>query len=385
MLTKEFGELIQLTGFKSMKFLLYSSVVAFFISRGLMPIVAKLSRQLGALSETGGRHVGTVPIGRLGGVGVLIGFLVSLFVQSRWNITFRLALDEFQVEVFGIAIGFVIVAAVGFWDDVRRLTASVKFCFQTVAALVVYVSGVRISAVDLPLLDPIHLGWLSLPVTILWIVGIINAINLIDGLDGLAGGVLLFASTINLMVAVISKAVITAVLMGSVAGAVAGFLLYNWHPAKIYLGDGGAYSLGFLVAVSGMISPMQKVSTSVAIMVPVLAAGLPIIDTILVMLRRIATRRGIFSPDRGHLHHILLDSGISHRRVVIGLYFVCCIFCSLAVTLVLHRNRNVGWCLVLISFIGMVFWGVGVKKQLRRALIRFSENIGRSPKDSGVE
>jgi UDP-GlcNAc:undecaprenyl-phosphate/decaprenyl-phosphate GlcNAc-1-phosphate transferase len=365
-----------------MKSLLYSSVIAFLVSSGLMPIVAKVSRRLGALSETGGRHVGTIPIGRLGGVGVVIGFLVSLFLQSRWNLKFRLALNEFQVEVFGIAIGFGIVAAVGFWDDVRRLTASVKFGFQTVAALVVYGCGVRISAVDLPLLEPIHLGWFSLPVTVLWVVGIMNAINLIDGLDGLAGGVLLFASTINLIVAVISNAVVTAVLMGSVTGAVAGFLLYNWHPAKIYLGDGGAYSLGFLIAVSGMLSPMQKVSTSVAIMVPVLAAGLPIIDTILVMLRRIATRRGIFSPDRGHLHHILLDSGISHRRVVIGLYFVCCIFCSLALTLVLHRNRNIGWFLVITSFAGIIFWGLGVKTQLRKALIRFRENVVKSSNGS---
>jgi UDP-GlcNAc:undecaprenyl-phosphate GlcNAc-1-phosphate transferase len=340
-----------------------------------MPIAAKVSLRLGAVSEIGGRHVGNVPIGRLGGVGVLMGCLVSLLLHGWSNASFRVALKEFFVEGAGIAIGLLIVAIVGFLDDVRRLSASVKLIFQVLAAVVVYSCGVRISAVDFPLLDPIQLGWFSLPVTILWIVGIINAINLIDGLDGLAGGVLLFASTVNLVVAVISKAVITAVLMGSVAGAVAGFLLYNWHPARVYLGDGGAYSLGFLIAVTGMVSPMQKVSTGVAIMVPVLATGLPIIDTVLVMLRRMVTRRRIFAPDRGHLHHILLDSGISHRRVVIGLYFVCCIFCSLALTLILHRNRYVGLFLVAVSLIGIILWGLSVKSQLRRALIRFLDGV----------
>jgi UDP-GlcNAc:undecaprenyl-phosphate GlcNAc-1-phosphate transferase len=365
-----------------MKLILYSSAVALCVSVGLMPIVGKISQHLGAVSETGGRHVGKVPIGRLGGVGVVIGCLVSLLLHSWANSTFRMALVEFQTKVIGILIGLLIVASVGFWDDVRRLSASVKFGVQIFATLVVYSCGVQISVVDLPLLEPIHLGWFSYPITMLWIVGVINAINLIDGLDGLAGGVLLFASLVNLVVAVVSNALITAVLMGSVFGAVVGFLVFNWYPAKIYLGDGGAYSMGFLVAVSGLISPMQKVSTGIAIMVPVLAAGLPIIDTILVILRRVASRQGIFSPDRGHLHHILLDSGISHRRVVVGLYFICGVFSSIALTLVLHRNQVVGWFLIAAFVVGVILWGMGVRSQLRRALVRFKESVVYS-KNSG--
>jgi UDP-GlcNAc:undecaprenyl-phosphate GlcNAc-1-phosphate transferase len=273
-----------------------------------------------------------------------------------------------------------IVATVGFWDDVSRLSATVKFGFQIVASLVLYVCGVRFSAIDLPLLEPFQLGWFSLPITILWVVGMINAINLIDGLDGLAGGVLIFAATINLVVACVSGSIITATLMSTIVGAVAGFLLFNWYPAKIYLGDGGAYSMGLMIAVGGLISPMQKVSTGVALMVPVLAAGLPIIDTILVVIRRTVSRRGIFSPDRGHLHHILLDSGISHRRVVIGLYFVCCVFCSIALTLVLHRNRNLGWFLIASSVIGLSFWGLAVKKQLALSLMKIRQGVLRSKK-----
>ena len=363
-----------------MRWLLYSGVLAFVVSSAAMPVVSKISRRLGAVSETGGRHVGKVPIGRLGGIGVLIGCIFGALLQVWMSAQFRDALAQNQIQLIGIAIGLSMVASVGFIDDVKRLSAGVKFWVQILAALVVYACGVRISAVDLPLIPPIGLSWFSLPVTLVWIVGIINAINLIDGLDGLAGGVLLFASIINLVVALNSNSTITAVLMVSIVGAIVGFLLFNWYPAKIYLGDGGAYSLGFLIAINGLIAPMQKVSTGIAIIVPVLAAGLPIIDTTLVMLRRIANRRGLFSPDRGHLHHLLLDSGISHRRVVIGLYFVCCIFCSIALTLVLHRNRSVGLFLVLASIGGFIVWGFGVKSQLWQAMDRLKKNIFKKSK-----
>ena len=365
--------------------LLYSSLVAFCVSACVMPIASKLSRRLGAVSETGGRHVGEVPIGRLGGIGVLLGCLVALFFNVWANVSFRNALTDYQIQAAGISIGLMIVATVGFWDDISRLTATVKFVSQIVATLVLYGSGVRISAIDLPLFEAFQLGWFSLPVTLLWVVGIINAVNLIDGLDGLAGGVLLFASMINLVVACVSNSIITAILMSTAFGAVAGFLLFNWYPAKIYLGDGGAYSMGFIIAVSGLISPMHKVSTGIAIIVPVLAAGLPIIDTMLVVIRRVVNRRGIFSADRGHLHHLLLDSGMSHRRVVIGLYFTCSLFCSIALTLVFHRNRNLGFFLIAVSLIGAIFWGLGVKKQLKLSLSKFCQGILEFKKDSNSD
>ena len=363
-----------------MNSLLYSSLVAFCVSGGLMPIASKLSRHLGAVSDTGGRHVGEVPIGRLGGIGVLLGCLVALLFSGWADVPFRKALIDYKIQAAGIIISLGIVAAIGFWDDVSRLSATVKFGFQIVATLVLYVCGVRFSAIDLPLLEPFQLGWFSLPITILWVVGMINAINLIDGLDGLAGGVVIFAATINLVVACVSNSVITATLMSTIVGAVVGFMLFNWYPAKIYLGDGGAYSMGLIIAVGGLISPMQKISTGVSIIVPVLAAGLPIIDTILVVIRRILSKRGIFSPDRGHLHHILLDSGISHRRVVIGLYFICCIFCSTALILVINRNRILGCFLIASSITGAIFWGLAAKKELALSLIKIKQGFLQSKK-----
>jgi UDP-GlcNAc:undecaprenyl-phosphate GlcNAc-1-phosphate transferase len=153
---------------------------------------------------------------------------------------------------------------------------------------------------------------------------------------------------------------------GCDGGAVIGFLLYNWHPAKIYLGDGGAYALGFMVSVTGLLAPVHKASTGIALLVPVLAVGLPVFDTLIAMIRRFINRRGIFTPDRGHLHHILLDAGISHRRVVLGLYMVCCLLCSLALILVLKRNRDIGFTLIAASVSGVFLWGFSVKTQLER-------------------
>ena len=345
-------------------------LIAFCVSCVLMPVVVRISRLLGAVSETGGRHIGKLPVGRLGGVGALLGILVAIGFELLVDPSLRVAFDGFQRQMIGLTLGLGLVAAVGFFDDIRRLPAVVKLVVQVFASILAYGLGLRISGVDLPFLDPIRLGWLSLPITVLWIVGIVNAVNLIDGLDGLAGGVLLFASIVNFAAAIGSGSVMPAAIMVSMAGSILGFLLFNWYPAKIYLGDGGAYSLGFLLAVCGLLAPVQKVSTGISLLVPLLAVGLPVFDTLLTMLRRFLNRRGIFSPDRGHLHHILLDAGISHQRVVFGLYSISCVLCSSALIIVLRRNQSVGYILIAASIFGCFIWGFSVKIQLRKAISR---------------
>ena len=346
------------------------SLIALIVSAATMPFLVKISRRLGAISEIGGRHIGKQPIGRLGGVGTLLGIVASIAIQNWLDPLLSTAWLQYKRQIIGLIVSLILVSSVGFWDDIRRLNALPKLVVQVVAALICYGFGFRISGVDLPFLDPFQLGWLALPITVLWIVGVVNAVNLIDGLDGLAGGVLLFASIVNFLAAVGTGSNISATLMASMGGAVIGFLLFNWHPAKIYLGDGGAYSLGFILAVSGLLAPVQKASTGIALLVPILAVGLPVFDTLLTMFRRFVSRRGIFSPDRGHLHHILLDAGISHRRVVLGLYAVCCVLCSAALMMVLNRNRNIGYCLMAASLAWIGLWGFSVKTQLRRVASR---------------
>lgn len=329
-----------------------------------MPFLVKISRSFGAISQIGGRHIGKQPIGRLGGIGALLGIFVSIAIQSLLDPLVSTVWLQYQRQTIGLIIGLILVATVGFWDDIRRLQALPKLVVQVVAAVICYGFELRITGVDLPLLEPFQLGWLSFPITVLWIVGIVNAVNLIDGLDGLAAGVVLFASIVNFMAAIGLGAIMPATLMVSMGGAIIGFLVYNWHPAKIYLGDGGAYSLGFILAVSGLLAPVQKASTGIALLVPILALGLPVFDTLLTMFRRFISRRGIFTPDRGHLHHILLDAGISHRRVVIGLYTVCCVLCSVSLLVVLSRKPNIGYTLLGVSVGGFLLWGFSVKRQL---------------------
>jgi UDP-GlcNAc:undecaprenyl-phosphate GlcNAc-1-phosphate transferase len=351
-----------------MKEFMICGFLSFSVSVFTMPILVTISKRLGALSDVGDRHVGKSPVGRLGGFGVLLGMVLSVMCISMSYKTIGDKIVEFEEQVTGVILGLAFVSFVGFWDDLRRLPAIYKLVGQVMAASIAYIFGLKITAIDLIVFGTVHLGWLSLPVTLLWIVGIINAVNLIDGLDGLAGGVLLFASVINFTAAIVSGAIFPAVLMAAMVGGVLGFLLYNWYPAKIYLGDGGAYCLGFVLSIGGLLAPFQKASTSVALLVPILALGLPIFDTLLTIFRRFVKRRGIFVPDRGHLHHILLDSGISHKRVVIGLYLISCALCSTAILIVLRRNREFGIFLISSSFCACVYWGVSVRSQLHFAM-----------------
>ncbi len=365
-----------------MKTFILGAAVAFCVSCLTMPWLVKISMRLGAVSDTGGRHVGRVPIGRLGGVGAMLGFISSIAVQFIFDRSIHGVVVDRFIQIVGLFIGLLIVAGIGIWDDIRRLPAIFKLVAQILAALIACSFGLSISGLDLPLIHSFQLGVFSIPITVLWIVGVVNAVNLIDGLDGLAGGVLLFASIVNFAAALSSGTLIPAFIMVAIAGSMLGFLLYNWHPAKIYLGDGGAYSFGYILAVSGLFAPVQKVSTSIALLVPILAIGLPIFDTLLTMLRRFISNRKVFSPDRGHLHHILLDAGISHRRVVIGLYAISCLLGSLSLVIVLKRNRDVGYFLVAASLVGSFFWGVSVKDQLRLAMERLVSGESKSGKGS---
>ena len=193
-----------------------------------------------------------------------------------------------------------------------------------------------------------------------WIVGVINAVNLIDGLDGLAAGVVFFAATTNFVVAWLSAAPLVALLSGAIAGAVLGFLIYNFNPARIFMGDSGSYFLGYVLAISALIGTAQKASTAISLLVPIMALGVPIFDTLFAMVRRMVERRPIFSPDRGHIHHRLLDMGLTHRRAVMIIYAVCGVFTVAAIGVSLERAWQVGAALLgasaalvgLVRFVG---------------------------------
>ncbi len=214
-----------------------------------------------------------------------------------------------------------------------------------------------------------------------WIVGIINAVNLIDGLDGLAAGVVFFAGVTNFVVAYLMGTSFVAIVMAIMAGTVLGFLFYNFNPARIFMGDSGSYFLGFTLAVCSIAGPLQKASAAVSIAVPIVALGVPIVDTLLAMVRRYLERRPIFSPDRGHIHHRLLDMGITHRRAVLIIYGVTVALCVGAIGIAIGRSWQVGAAILgvsavlfgLIRFIGYFEYLALAARQKQRIRSRHVE------------
>jgi UDP-GlcNAc:undecaprenyl-phosphate/decaprenyl-phosphate GlcNAc-1-phosphate transferase len=319
--------------------------LALALALGLTPLLGALAVRLGAVSEVGGRNVNTREIPRLGGVAVAVATLVPLlllFVQQ--NHAARLNTVEVRAVV-GLGVGAALSCVLGAIDDVKRLTAKVKLGGQLLCALLAYVAGCRIGLLQLPLLGPIDTSWLSPVLTIIWIVGITNAINLIDGLDGLAAGVVF-------CVAAVGGHVLVAVVMSALMGALLGFLFFNFNPATIFMGDSGSYFAGFLLATSSLVGN-QKASTAVSLMVPMLALGVPIFDTLFSIVRRAILKRPVFSPDRGHIHHRLLDLGITHRRAVLILYLFSALLALSALLMSIGRDWTSGFAMMLAS--GLIF------------------------------
>jgi UDP-GlcNAc:undecaprenyl-phosphate GlcNAc-1-phosphate transferase len=237
------------------------------------------------------------------------------------------------------------------------LRAIYKLTAQIVVASAAFACGFRIGAVQLPLLGALSMGVFALPITVLWIVGVTNAVNLIDGLDGLAAGVSFFAAFTSFVIASISGSWGTALMMAALMGALVGFLFFNFNPARIFMGDSGSYFLGFVLATTALGGSLQqKASTAVSLLVPVLALGVPIFDTLFSMMRRILERRPLFSADRGHVHHRLLDLGLTHRRAVVLLYGVSLALAGGAIAVSLGRSWHVGVALLSVTlvFVGLV-------------------------------
>ncbi|MBK8995837.1 MAG: undecaprenyl/decaprenyl-phosphate alpha-N-acetylglucosaminyl 1-phosphate transferase [Myxococcales bacterium] len=289
-------------------------LVAMVVGAVLTPLVRLVALRLGAVAVPGGRHVHRAPVPRLGGISIAVALCAPLVALFLVDSTVAMGFRHAARLLVGMVIGATALCVVGVIDDTKGVRAPVKLGVQVAAAVVAYYSGFRIEAVHLPVGGALSMGVFALPITVLW-VGITNAVNLIDGLDGLAAGVVFFAAVTNFVVAYISDSIFVAVLMAAMMGSLIGFLFYNFNPARIFMGDSGSYFLGFVLATSSLAGASQKTSTTVSLLVPVVALGVPIFDTLFSMVRRVLERRPVFSPDRGHIHHRLLDLGITHRRL----------------------------------------------------------------------
>jgi UDP-GlcNAc:undecaprenyl-phosphate/decaprenyl-phosphate GlcNAc-1-phosphate transferase len=335
------------------------ALTAAVLSLALTPLVRRLALRLGAVDQPGTRRVHSSPVPRMGGLAVLGAFLGTLAAARFFDLLLTGVVVHHSWR--WLFAGALIVSLVGAFDDVRGLGPVTKLFFQILAGVMVVMGGYGIGKVTNPFgAGVVDLGWLDVPFTLLWVVGVTNAFNLLDGLDGLAAGVALIVSTTLFVLSLAGNRVELALLSVTLAGALVGFLRYNFNPASIFLGDSGSLLLGYLLSVLS-IQASQKGATTVVILVPLLALGLPIMDTLLAMLRRllgalrvvrvdserneyqflVVGSGSIFQADREHIHHRLLKLGLTHRNAVMVLYGVCAVLGALALLAVRSHGADI--------------------------------------------
>lgn len=300
--------------------------LALIVSALATPVVVWLAHHFDWLDRpTGGRKIHTRAVPRLGGVAVVLAFFTPMLGLAIYeNRVSGLLYSDLRLAS-GLFGGAAIIVGLGVWDDLKGASPKLKLLVQSATAVGMWAVGFRIEVLGNPLGSAFDLGFLSLPLTVLWMVGVVNALNLIDGLDGLASGVALLASTVLFGVAFVDNAALLCLITAALGGSLVGFLFWNFNPAKIFLGDSGSMFLGFLLAAVS-IWTQQKGATAAALLIPVLALGLPILDTTVSFVRRVRQGRSPFSADRGHLHHRLLALGLSHRNAVLTLYTASIVF-----------------------------------------------------------
>jgi UDP-GlcNAc:undecaprenyl-phosphate GlcNAc-1-phosphate transferase len=295
--------------------MIYITLILCFISSILLtPLVKKLAFKIGATDKPNHRKVHQKIMPRLGGLAIYLSFIIGMLV-----------LRPEDPNALPIIVGSIIIIITGILDDMVELSAKIKLIAQIAAAAVVVIwGGVHVQFINLPFGGQIEFGYLSIPLTIIWIVGITNAINLIDGLDGLAAGVSSIALiTISGMAIIMGDDFVTAVA-SIVLASTLGFLIYNFHPAKIFMGDTGALFLGYMISVLSLLG--FKNVTMISFIVPVIILGVPISDTFFAIIRRIVNKKPLSAPDKSHLHHCLLRLGFTHRQTVLMIYAMAAFF-----------------------------------------------------------
>lgn len=314
------------------KFYILAAVAA-VVAAIFTPIVKKIAFKFNVLDiPKDARKVHKKPIPLLGGVAIYIAFISTLILKS----------GKLTASEMGILIGATIIAIGGIIDDKYDIRPRYKLVFQILAAAVLIMFGVEINLVTNPIISAnqyLNLGWLSLPMTLLWVIGITNALNLIDGLDGLAAGVALISSITLFIIAILNNRTDAAILTAILSGAIIGFLPYNFNPASIFMGDTGAQLLGFLLAAIS-IKGTIKSAAAFAIAVPILALGIPIYDTMFAVIRRKINGKPIMQADRGHLHHRLLDMGLTQKQTVLIMYLISAVLGGIAIIAMQVSNQR---------------------------------------------
>lgn len=357
--------------------LLFAFIFACAFGLLLTPLVRRFGFACGGVDQPGERKVHIRPIPRLGGLSIMLAHILGLILIKLLG-TGISALLDLSPGILSLWIGGLVVFGVGFWDDFKRLNAPIKLAVQILAASVAFAGGVAIEPQGLlgwlPGLGTEFLGYLF---TVFWFVLLINAMNLIDGLDGLAGGIALFVCLVLSVLQVLSQDYLLALYFITLAGSIAGFLVYNFNPATIFMGDGGSYYLGYMIAGLSILGSLKS-QVGVTLTLPLLAMGVPVFDALFAPVRRILVGRKPFHPDRHHLHHKLIAAGFTSRRAVLTLYAATAALCVLALILVNVQDEETGLLLVLMCAAVLVFLnGVGYFRYVDR------EKVGSWLRDVG--
>ncbi len=343
-------------------------VLAFITSYVLVPYSMRLAKKIRAVDVPSERRINKVEMPRLGGLAIIAGFFISMiYLLISMELENKTALDGYHWKIIGLFLGLTIIALIGFIDDWKGVHPLLKLLGQSVAAVVVMCFGITIGDFNIPVLNHfIELnGILDYILTWLWIVGITNAINLTDGLDGLSSGITLIAC-ISLLIIFASNGspIISIILITALAGGIIGFLPFNYNPAKTYMGDSGSNFLGFSIAIISILG-VAKTYTVIVIVAPLIVLGLPILDTIFAIIRRIIKGKSIkavFQADRGHLHHKLIDYGYSQKESVLILYGIATTLGMFAIILL----ESGIWKAISFALLIIAIFAMGYKDLLKK-------------------
>ncbi|KGX93912.1 UDP-phosphate N-acetylglucosaminyl 1-phosphate transferase [Pontibacillus halophilus JSM 076056 = DSM 19796] len=344
--------------------LIWAFIVSLIVALSLTPIIIRLAIRWNIVDKPNYRKVHEKPMPRMGGMAILLSFYIGLVIF----------LPKELGTIWHIITGSLLIAVVGMLDDKFELSAKMKLLAQILAAVIAVLGGLQIDFIQLPTGEFIYFGALSIPLTILWIVGVTNAINLIDGLDGLAAGVssiaLITITGMALSMGNYLVGAMTLILLGSTLG----FLFFNFHPAKIFMGDTGSLFLGYMISTLSLMGLFKNV-TIFSIVLPLIILGVPIMDTTFAILRRIIQKKPLSAPDKFHLHHCLLHLGYSHRQTVLLIYAISGIFSIAAVMF----NKATLWgsasiLVLLLLLIEIIVEATGLIGKRYRPILNFIDS-----------
>ena len=326
------------------------TLVAAYLTYILIPIIRNYCFKNNILDTPGPRKIHTTPIPRMGGVAFVISYSLAIclgFVADPmlWRTNW--------LGIAGVIAGGVIIFLLGLKDDFKSVGPLTKFAWQILAALFPVLCGIRIDLVNIPYYKLITVGLWGIPISVIWIVTITNTFNLLDGLDGLAAGVASIAALTFLILSIVLDLPIASLLAAGILGVSAAFLKFNYHPAKIFMGDSGSLFIGYILGVVSLYWP--KSYASLVMFVPMLALGVPVLEVVTTTFRRILTGQKIYMADRRHLFHYLLEIGFSHKGAVWLFYLISVQFSIMAVGFVVGRvNIILVLEVVFVIFIGLI-------------------------------